>query len=400
MFSYLGKALHGQDFTSMPQMFALLDARMKCPPHWKHLRDIYSFKDTQPAYLSSRRVQGVTAPHHLRIFRGRDGGLNLQAKRWVTTDVWQPAIALCTPEQVAELRSLPVPVQRPEWDPAFRGSALSWLGKLRGLLAAAGRETAGLTHCEQLLKQELPAYLPSSVSLSAKMAQLRELPAPGRPGAVGFPTAAHAAALAAFPGSARWMDPDARLIHIQAAAGTEPADAGFCAAPVQDGMMILYRSHGERASECPIRLGRVLRVVYEAAAPYAVAESWWPRLKPQKYGDRLNMFGTWAPSRSPQVAPSAPAAPAQKKRATGATSPAQIVVNLADVLAWPVALERGQGAQESEGRIPFGALHYLRARHGLDVSHATYTFAKRGKLFFAEVLRLAGEHLRSAQLGE
>ena len=64
------------------------------------------------------------------------------------------------------------------------------------------------------------------------------------------------------------------------------------------GMMCVYRNKisaiGITVEACPARVGRVLRVVRETTdQPYVIIQSMWPVLKPDKFGDKVNVYGTW-----------------------------------------------------------------------------------------------------------
>ena len=142
VFAYVSKALHGQDVLSLPELFTALNRRMRTPPMWKRLRDIWAFKDLQPASLGSHRLKGVTQPHHIRIFWSRDGCVVLQSKRWLTSSDWTAPVMLVTPAEVVTLRNMWPTLVRPAWDAAFAPAALTWLSKLRGLLEVGGRDTA------------------------------------------------------------------------------------------------------------------------------------------------------------------------------------------------------------------------------------------------------------------
>ena len=97
---------------------------------------------------------------------------------------------------------------------------------------------------------------------------------------------------------------EGKLIHV---AGAADGQLGFLHEDLAEGMMALYRWAG--AGGIPFRLGRVVRVVRESVRdPFVISESWWPVAKPEKYGDRLNLFGTWVP-----------ASPATNARATKET---------------------------------------------------------------------------------
>eukprot|EP00969_Alexandrium_andersonii_P099910 4407056-Alexandrium_andersonii.AAC.1 len=73
---------------------------MSNPPMWKHLRDIWDFRESQPPALDSKRVKGIGHPHHVRVFRNRDGVIAIQSKPWVTSSDWSEPVELCTVELV------------------------------------------------------------------------------------------------------------------------------------------------------------------------------------------------------------------------------------------------------------------------------------------------------------
>ncbi len=83
IFAYVSKALHGEDVLSAPEMVEVLQRKMKEPPHWKHLRDMYAFKNSHPQNLSPARLKGVKQRRHVRLSWGRDGSIILQCKRWL-----------------------------------------------------------------------------------------------------------------------------------------------------------------------------------------------------------------------------------------------------------------------------------------------------------------------------
>ena len=99
-FAYVNKAVHGQDILSLPDFFGCLRRCMKQPPAWKHLQDIYSFKDCQPDSLSAQRIKGIAAPHHVRLTRGRDGTIMLDSKRFLTSRDWSSPVCVCDADQV------------------------------------------------------------------------------------------------------------------------------------------------------------------------------------------------------------------------------------------------------------------------------------------------------------
>ena len=73
--------------------------------------------------------------------------------------------------------------------------------------------------------------------------------------------------------------------------------------------------------------------------------------------------------------------------------PPTTMVNLADVLVWPIDVIEG-----NEGvRVPLEAFHYLRIFHGIDLSHRAYTFARRGHRFWKEVADDAASLVRQQQ---
>ena len=203
IFAFVSKAVHAQDVLSVPDFFTLLNQKMKNPPLWKHLRDVFGFRDDQPAFLSSKSVKGITLPHHVRLSCGRDGSINVQSKRWLTTEKWSDVVRLCSPEQVRELRNLWYPLIQPAWESGFEGSAVNWLNKLKDLLAQAGKPTDPLIHCQRLIRHELHEYLPSGETLQQKIARLRKLAMGRSPNLFPSPVAGlNQVCAVAFPGSA------------------------------------------------------------------------------------------------------------------------------------------------------------------------------------------------------
>ena len=241
------------------------------------------------------------------------------------------------------------------------------------------------------MRQELPEYLPSGVAILERMAELRRISrAPrGNPRdlAVTLSQALHAAA-AAFPkGTVAGAQAEGKLIHV---AGAADGQLGFLHEDLAEGMMALYRWAG--AGGIPFRLGRVVRVVRESVRdPFVISESWWPVAKPEKYGDRLNLFGTWVPASQP------PTQEPPKKRA--AASGMRLMVPLGDFLVWPIELDKGSSGQPDGGRVPFVALHFLRTHCGIDVSHHTLSFAPRGQRFFMQLVKHVAGQLRAEQPG-
>ena len=56
IFAYVSKALHGEDVLSVPEMMEVLQRKMKKPPHWKHLSDMYAFLRTRSRGTSALRI--------------------------------------------------------------------------------------------------------------------------------------------------------------------------------------------------------------------------------------------------------------------------------------------------------------------------------------------------------
>ena len=96
--------------------------------------------------LSARRTKGITLPHHYRVFWGRDGAVNLQSKRWLTSPDWSTPVQICDAAQLKDLVRLWPPTQEPQWEPGFQKSAEAWVGKLRGLLESASMDVTPLEH--------------------------------------------------------------------------------------------------------------------------------------------------------------------------------------------------------------------------------------------------------------
>ena len=123
LFAYITRALRGCDVLSLPEMFTILNKNMKAPPLWTHLRDIYAFKNEQPAFLASQTVKGVSAPNHVRLLWNRAGLLCLQCKPWVTSGAWHDPIELCTRDQITELRRIWPAAVPPQWPDGFENGA-------------------------------------------------------------------------------------------------------------------------------------------------------------------------------------------------------------------------------------------------------------------------------------
>ena len=294
----------------------------------------------------------------------------LQSKPWMTSSTWSPSICIVTQDQVNDIDDVWPPLIHPEWDSSFASSAISWIGKLKSLLDAAGRESSGLDSCRDILQHTSPDYMPSGRTLTDKIAALRR---GSRPEAftatsqVGL--GIDAVAGATFQGAHRGA-----CITL---ASTAPPDGqlGFCDEPLADGMYCIFRStlatSHFSAAQCPVRLGRVMRVVAEAASPYAVVEGHWPIVKPDKFPGRANLFGTWLPGTSPTIMPPPSKRPKQDR--------GLIDVPLDTVVLWPIETEPGK---EQGVRIPMEVFHNLRASHDMNLSSPSFAFARRGKAFF------------------
>ena len=377
IFSQVGRAVAGHNILCVPEFFALLQRNMKPAPVWRHLRDVFGFKDSMPRYRTADIVKGVAGAHHLQIFWTREGTLALRCKRWVSSSDWCPALELCSRDQVEELRQWFPPVLSPAWDPSFAGSARAWLGKLRQLLAQTTLSASGLDHCEQLLSDGLPEFLPTGRGANSYIHNIlrHRLKHPGV-STLGseFVASLAKACSSIFPGSA---ERQGNLVTIQsAAAGAQ----GYDQAPLEVNEFCLYvqpeRSMPVPSAHCPIRLGRVLRLVHEAAAPYAVIEAMWPVMKGIKHGQRTNLFGTWIVCSTPVDDDVSDALGMDRQLPSAA-----VMVELHHVLVWPVDVERGASAYESGCRIPFSAFRRLRDAHGLDLSGPAWAFSDRARKF-------------------
>ena len=313
----------------------------------------------------------------------------MQSKPWLTSASWPEQVCICTQEQVADIEHTWPEVIHPEWDASFKNSALTWIGKLRALLEQAGRNADGLDNCVAILQQTAPEYMPSERSLAQKIARLRR---GSHPQAIGSATAAasglEAAIAAAFPGS-----------HcggvIVLSSRSQEGQLGFCDEPTQDGMYCIFLSNSATAhfsaAQCPVRLGRVLRVVAEAAEPYVVVQSYWPLIKKDKYPGRCNLFGTWLPGLHPVVLPS----PSKKAKPADGT----LTVTLSHVILWPIDPEPRSNV-ENGLRIPLQAFHALRNTRNIDTSLPEFAFAPRGKTFYMETVKEAARWAYEQRTGE
>ena len=391
-FSLVNRAAKHQDILSPPHLMRRLADVLSTPPYWKHLQDQYDFQKAQPRFLKSQTVKGISQPHHYRVFWGTNGNICVQSKRWLSDPVWSEAVALCTPDDVRELRSTSLDEVELRWsEDTYSQKFVSWCDKLKSLMHAVGRDTAELDHCCDIVRHKLPMYVNSGESLAHKFKRLQTEKT--------------------FPAS----DVDSKLEQMYNNTGSRAVFSSidaYTGAPVVsqplirstrniegaailfeeqlcDDMFCLYRWTD---AGLPVRLGRVLRCVREdKAAPYVVMQSWWPVQKPGNFS-APNVFGTWL-----KGAKAVSITNGQNKRQRREEAFLQsfedqhgIIVNLEDVLIWPVEVEPGNIENLSLGsapleahRIPFSALRALQARFGINLAAKDYSFSRRGKKFRA-----------------
>ena len=386
-FALINKALCGVDILSLPELFDTLDQKMDKPPEWHHLRDQYAFKESQPAQLSCECVKGVSRPHNYRIAWGRDGAIILECKPWLTSSTWSAPLILCDADQVRRLQQQDIPTLEPEFDESYRGSALTWLRKLKVVMETAGRDPSSLDHCVGLLCHELPSLQFSGETSRAKVANMRAMQLEVHSGnVIDACSQVMANAVSIYPSIATGSG----LIHI---AHGRPGQLEFREEALVDGMFVLYRC-ADDSSSLPVLLGRAMRVVSEAADAYVVLEAWSPLCK-EKHDYRPNLFGTWLPGRESQKKFLTGRRAHAKKRRTDLVR--HITCRMADVLVWPLDLDDGEEGEEEGGRIPFAALYFLMDNYSIDVSHARFTFSKRGKRFYFEASRRVASRIRAHQ---
>ena len=388
MFAYISKALVGKSFLSLPEMMGALEKTMVRPPIWKHLRDVYSFKGSQPEEVSSRRVKGVSQPNHVRLFWSQDSkAVMVQSKHWLTSREWSEPLVLLEPAQVSQISFLWPGLVQPVWDPSFQSSALTWFEKLRALLSEASRPLDGIDHCMRLLRHEEMSYLPSGQTLPSRIGSILQSSLGGqrfsRPAPPVLSEGLRAAMSAAFPGASGHCKPGMTGL-LQIGGARSSADCGFCQDELEVGMLALYQNSTKRGSlgsdVLPFRLGKVLRIDRETSLPCAFIECWLPVPK-DKY-KQANLFGKWQKEDIGGTK--------RKASASGVTA-----VNLNDFLVWPILLEK-KGDSEG-GKISFPALHYLRNAGHLDVSAKKWTFSKRGNNFYLQVAKHTAQQLRDAE---
>ncbi len=323
-----------------------------------------------------------------------NGGLTL---RWLTDPEWTTPILLRTVEDRNQLTEVwPERVQF-EWRPGFVHEATTFLEKLRGLLEMQGASAKGLEQCESLVQDKDPSYLPTTISLQNKVRQLcihGALVQRAEEGSSTMPLVARAmaqiveTAASTFPGSAARLVPTAHPCLVKRGAGEEEAVNvwRFCAGPLNNGDLALYHP-GAHGRGLPLRLGRALRVIDSSESPgipYVIMEAWWPLHKWESFGECLNLFGTWIPSALPVAVGTAIGSKERTLLIKRNIAHEQIMVDVSDVLVWPVVLEPGavDAKAVENGTIPFAALRHARERcPGLDLSSAQVCFSRRGAEF-------------------
>ena len=392
-FSLVNRAASKVDILSPPGLFGRIAAVLTNPPSWKHLQDQYDFQGAQPRTLKAQTIKGITQPHHYRVFWRRNGNMCIQSKRWLTDTVWSPPVAICTREDVRDLKATwPAELELNWQEDNFEKSFLKYLHSLEALFHASGRDTDELDHCAEIARHSNPCYLNSGETLREKICQLAGAGALPMSNSVSASehmldddTVGHLfTSFDAYTGAPVRPFP---LIHSTRMLDGAPA---FDEEEVSDDMFVLYRWHDERL---PVRLGRVLRCVREdGAAPYCIMESWWPLLKLEKIADKLNAFGTWCPCAEPIAAQFT--CTDSKKQRTMKLKQLDIqrktdIVNIEDVSLWPIDCEKGALHEDSsspEGRrIPFPAFAELQRRCGINLADDRYAFSRRAKEYQAYV---------------
>ena len=167
----------------------------------------------------------------------------------------------------------------------------------------------------------------------------------------------------------------------------------FNSEPLVAGTYCLFRAQsgasGVSLEACPVRLGRILRIADEVeSSPFVVMEPYWPLLRPQKYGDKVNLFGSWMRGLEPCKDGERPT-----KRSRSTDLPG-FMVAVANVLVWPVDVEESK--QPGGLRVPLSAFKWLR-RRGVDLAKPCFTFAKRGKECYFDVCHEIAEELHESR---
>ena len=400
MFAYVSKALAGRDFLSLHDMMNILRQTMTTTPIWKHLKDVYAFKDSQPQQLSSRCVKGVSQPNNIRVFWSTDAETVLvQSKHWLTSPEWSPAMVLLEREDVQSLSRLFPPLVEPCWDPSFLKQAQSWFEKLRELLQAGNMQTSGVEQCLAVLRHDNKEFLPSNQTLGDRIVNIRrnaerkQSTAGGNSG-LGFSEELRRAMSAAFPGSSAQSRPGSTGLLRVAGARTSD-DSGYCHDELETDMLAIFECSKNR--QLPIRVGRVLRIMRERSREsMVILESWQPVAKPEKY-DRANCFGTWAPPA--RVEQGSVRERSAKRRSRGGLLDHVVTITIGKVLLWPLTLEakEGQDSSDPSGKIPLVAMHFLREAGHKDLSGKEYTFSKRGVAFYNQVVKRTANFLRAGE---
>jgi len=237
-------------------------------------------------------------------------------------------------------------------------------------------------------------FLPSEVSLQRKLSDMRSHYWMGPQTALAEVVASVSTTLdsiipIAFPSTRLGEAP---MIHV---VGSEVGDVGFTQQPLEHGMYVIYETTAgtavSSATLCPIRLGRITRVVRETGSAYAVMQSMWPILKPSKHGGRLNLFGTWLSCPTP-VNVEEPKA----KKVASKTCP-HLIIEVCHIRVWPIDVEKGADGFDDGVRIHFAAFHYLRSSCAVDLCKPEFTFSKRGKEFYMAIFGSMVEHFHAGK---
>ena len=282
-FAWINKALAGEDALSLEALFAVLERKMKAPPVWRALTDYYDFRELQHddfPDMGAPTMKGIAAPHDYRLYWARDGSLCVQSKAWVTSGEWSEPVLLCTKERAETLRHHWPDLIQPAWPKGFQTGANSFARKLR--LVVGQDAAAEVDQFTALINCENPLFLPSGISLRQKIQTLRQHgPAMADNSGVGAVLEGiDRAAELCFPGSSLTRDSTIWRGGARADVSRYAGDVGFCIEPVNDNMLILYKNTTDmlvlgRPRPCPVRVGRVLRIVREDEnQPYAVVEHW------------------------------------------------------------------------------------------------------------------------------
>jgi hypothetical protein len=385
LFAFINKALRGRDVLSPSDMYRTLQANMKNCPAFFHLKDFYDFHIVQPDWLSPKSITGVKGPHNYRIFWSRDDSVCIQSKPFLTSTEWSPPLILLTPEQCAAVsRIWPEPIH-PEWAPGQESASRSFVAKLIAVLQSAGKPITGAEELLRITNRQIPEFAPSKETLQQKIKRLRgdSLYARNLPPLLASMEFIDQTTAAVFRGSGHSVVN--RVIHVSAGQG----DLGYCSLPFMDGDLAIYKNPSwidmPGAGPCPIRVGKILRVVDEDSShdPYCVIDSWWPIDKPDKWSNKgPNIFASWIPCQTPLRVRAGPKAKTPKM----VPSAKHLMVTRKDLLVWPLELEP-DAHHAGSGRIPFAAFRYLRDHtRSIDPGRPEHAFSKRGKRFYMSVV--------------